>query len=100
MASTTHRPPRDSVSPDHDSTDPHSLDTLVRNLRTYLGHSSGITSDEVEVAELKALLDAYRPRDRNEWMKFGTPDKSKAYNRLLIDSINGRSNLVSALSLQ
>ncbi|GAM88940.1 hypothetical protein ANO11243_069740 [Dothideomycetidae sp. 11243] len=88
----TMMPPRDSVSPDPQ--DPHSLDTLIRNLRAYLGRSSGITSEEVEVAELKALLAAYRPSSRDEWKKFGIPDRTKAYNRLLVDSINGRSNLL------
>lgn len=87
---TTLNRARDSVSPDND---PHSLDTLIRNLRSYLGHSSGISSYEVQVEKLKALLDAYEPQ-KDDWRKYGQADPSKAYVRLLVDSINGRSNLV------
>lgn len=83
--------PRDSCSPDND---PHSLDALIRNLRAYLGHSSGISSYEVQVEHLKSLLATYRCKEE-DWRKFGPVDPSKAYVRLLVDGISERSNLVN-----
>ncbi|KAF2157212.1 cysteine dioxygenase [Myriangium duriaei CBS 260.36] len=87
---TTINRARDSLSPDND---PHSLDALIRNLRSYLGYSSGISSYEVQVEKLKALLANYKPH-KDDWKKYGQADPSKAYVRLLVDSINGRSNLL------
>ncbi|TKX27238.1 cysteine dioxygenase [Elsinoe australis] len=72
---------------------PSSLDSLVAKLRDYLGPESGITSEQVSVDTLKSLLDEYEPKF-GEWAEFGPADPSRAYTRLLVDSINGRSNLL------
>ncbi|PNS17935.1 Transcription factor spt8 [Sphaceloma murrayae] len=73
--------------------EPSSLDVLVAKLHDYLGPNSGINSDDVSVDTLKTLLKDYQPR-HGEWADFGSADPSKAYTRLLVDSINGRSNLL------
>lgn len=75
---------------DHGS---HSLQSLVQGLRSYLGTQSGIDSVETEVTRLKSLLDNYKPT-KDDWTHFGVPDPSRNYTRLLVDSINGKSNLL------
>jgi len=77
--------------------DSHSLQTLLAELRAYLGPKDGIDSADIEVARLKELLDRYKPEE-GEWLQYGKPDPSRGYTRLLIDDINGRCNLVSLLS--
>ncbi|KAG8625012.1 hypothetical protein KVT40_006763 [Elsinoe batatas] len=87
MADTCLRERADSIH------EPSSLDNLVAKLRDYLGSNSGISSDDVDVDTLRRLLDEYEPR-HGEWEDFGPADPSRAYTRLLVDSINGRSNLL------
>jgi len=71
----------------------HSLEELVYNLREYLGSSGGIDSAHIEVEKLRSLLASYRSKP-TEWLKYGTPDPSRNYTRLLIDNINGKCNLL------
>jgi len=72
----------------------HSLATLIKGLRDYLGTKSGIDSEDIAEEKLKQLLSAYKA-EPNEWNQFGKADPSRNYTRLLVDSINGKSNLVS-----
>jgi len=80
-----------------DLQNPHSLATLIKGLREYLGTKSGIDSEDIEEEKLKQLLREYRA-EPGEWNHFGKPDPSRNYTRLLVDSINGKSNLVSTTS--
>lgn len=71
----------------------HSLATLIQSLRSYLGTTSGINSAEIDVSKLKSLLASYKPT-ADEWLHYGEPDPSRGYTRLLVDGINGKSNLL------
>ena len=73
---------------------PHSLQSLLDGLRSYLGHKSGINSADIDVVRLKELLAEYIPK-ADEWLEYGKPDDSRNYTRLLISDINGQCNLVS-----
>jgi len=77
-----------------DLASPHSLATLVENLKQYLGTKSGIDSAEIEVDELKSMIGEYLPTP-GEWYRYGKADPSRNYTRLLVDKINGKCNLVS-----
>jgi len=77
-----------------DLQNPQSLATLIKGLRDYLGTKSGIDSEDIEEEKLKQLLSAYKA-EPEEWSYFGKADPSRNYTRLLVDSINGKSNLVS-----
>ena len=81
---------------DHNSDGPHSLSSLVRNLKDYLGTKSGINSEEIDVEKLKSLIGDYTPTP-DEWNQYGKPDPSRNYTRLLIDGINGKCNLVCVM---
>lgn len=78
---------------DGDRNQPYTLATLVKSLRDYLGTKSGIGSEDVEVEELKALINNYTPTSE-EWLQYGKSDPSRNYTRLLVDDINGKCNLL------
>ena len=88
----TRDPDFTNLIPSHSA---HSLETLVTNLREYLGTGSGIDSADTDVTRLRTLLEEYQPAAA-DWEHYGKADPSRNYTRLLIDSINGKSNLVGA----
>ena len=69
------------------------FDHLVAALKKVLGPSSGLNSDDVNVADLEALMQDYQT-DLDDWSKYAFSDASRGYTRNLVDEGNGKSNLV------
>lgn len=67
---------------------------LIQDLRDYLGPSSGIDSADVDVDQLRELMAQYQSNPE-EWTRYAVADKSRNYTRNLVDTGNGKSNLVS-----
>ncbi|KAF9636819.1 putative cysteine dioxygenase protein [Lasiodiplodia theobromae] len=67
--------------------------TLVQDLSRVLGPSSGIDSEDVDPAELQALMERYTSSP-SEWQKYALGDYSRNYTRNLVDKGNGKSNLL------
>ena len=72
--------------------------TLVSDLSRILGPSSGLNSEEVDVQELFRLMENYISSEK-EWSKYAFSDLSRGYTRNLVDEGNGKSNLVSLVSI-
>lgn len=70
------------------------FDNLVQALKTALGPSSGLDSDDVDVEYLTALMREYLSSEK-DWGRFAFGNASKGYTRNLVDDGNGKSNLVS-----
>ncbi len=66
---------------------------LVLALKDALGPSSGVTSDDVDVAYLTRLMGEYDADDEG-WQPYSLGDASRGYTRNLVDEGNGKSNLV------
>lgn len=73
--------------------DPDRFEELVNALKLALGPSSGLTSDDVDVAYLTRLMEQYDAGDSG-WVKYAMGDASRGYTRNLVDEGNGKSNLV------
>lgn len=71
--------------------DPFTL--LVHEIREYLGLSSGIDSSDVDTEHLRALMAKYTSNPA-EWERYARADLSRNYTRNLVDSVNGKANLV------
>lgn len=63
------------------------------DINIILGPSNGIDSTGVDVEELKKLMSAYESSEK-EWCQYAFADTSRAYTRNLVDSGNGKANLV------
>lgn len=74
------------------SDDPFAL--LVHAIRRYLGQSSGINSADVDPKHIMALMSEYTSNPK-EWEQYARADTSRNYTRNLVDSVNGKANLVS-----
>lgn len=70
-----------------------SFHQLVADLSQILGPSSGLTSADVDVQQLRSLMEQYTS-DEDEWKKYAFADLSRGYTRNLVDEGNGKSNLV------
>lgn len=77
--------------------DPDRFEELVNALKSVLGPSSGLTSDDVDVAHLARLMERYDANDKG-WEKYAMGDASRGYTRNLVDEGNGKSNLVGPTS--
>lgn len=74
----------------------HTLDPfhrLVEDLSLALGPSSGIDSADVAPDVLERLMESYMS-DPKDWGKYAFGDLSRTYTRNLVDTGNGKSNLV------
>ncbi|KAH6607663.1 cysteine dioxygenase [Trichoderma cornu-damae] len=69
------------------------FEELVLALKEALGPSSGLTSEDVDVAFLMDLMRAYDGSDM-QWSKYAFGDASRGYTRNLVDEGNGKSNLL------
>lgn len=69
------------------------FDKLVAELKLVLGPSSGLTSEDVDVAHLAKIMKEYNSKD-NGWERYALGDASRGYTRNLVDEGNGKSNLV------
>ena len=58
-----------------------------------LGPTSGLDSDDIDHNELIALMERYRP-DEREWHPYALGDDSRNYTRNLVDNTNGKSNIL------
>lgn len=74
--------------------DANKFDRLVQALKTALGPSSGLDSDDIDVDYLAALMRDYISSEE-DWAKYAFADASRGYTRNLVDDGNGKSNLVS-----
>ena len=72
--------------------------SLVKTLRDMLGPSSGIDSADIDPEHVQKLMRAY-VSDEREWSRYALCDSSRGYTRNLVDEGNGRSNLVSLITL-
>jgi cysteine dioxygenase len=70
---------------------------LVEDLSRILGHSSGLTSEDVDVKRLELLMHEYASKE-SDWEKYAFADMGKGYTRNLVDEGNGKSNLVRYIS--
>ncbi|KAH6684296.1 putative cysteine dioxygenase [Halenospora varia] len=72
---------------------PDAFHKLVSNVSKILGPSSGLTCEDVNVADLQRLMESYVSSE-NEWKKYAFVDYSRGYTRNLVDRGNGKSNLL------
>ncbi|TPX06954.1 uncharacterized protein E0L32_011099 [Thyridium curvatum] len=73
--------------------DSNRFEDLVVALKKALGPSSGLTSDDVDVAHLMRLMEQYQSAELG-WVRFAMGDASRGYTRNLVDEGNGKSNLL------
>ncbi|KAI4846147.1 putative cysteine dioxygenase Cdo1 [Aureobasidium sp. EXF-8845] len=66
---------------------------LVREIRQYLGPSSGIDSAHVDPDHIKALMAKYTSNSKH-WERYARADKSRGYTRNIVDNVNGKANLI------
>ncbi|KAF8865798.1 cysteine dioxygenase [Acephala macrosclerotiorum] len=66
---------------------------LVADLSRFLGPSSGLDSDDVDVEKLHHLMVRY-VSDERDWERYAFSDPSRGYTRNLVDEGNGKSNLL------
>ncbi|KAJ5133005.1 Cysteine dioxygenase [Penicillium atrosanguineum] len=71
----------------------YDLDSLVEDIKQHLGHSGGISSDEVDSEYLISLLKKYTS-DPTDWISFFHNDTSKNYTRNAIENINHKANIL------
>ena len=69
------------------------FETLVEDIRSVLGPSSGIDSDDVDVNDLMSLMRSYSSHE-GDWKEYALGDPSRAYTRNLVDEGNGKANLL------
>ncbi|TVY50689.1 Cysteine dioxygenase [Lachnellula cervina] len=72
---------------------PDAFQTLVADLSSLLGPSSGLDSADVNLKGLKKLMEDYVSCEK-EWTKYAFSDFSRGYTRNLVDKGNGKSNLL------
>ncbi|ESZ99328.1 putative Cysteine dioxygenase [Sclerotinia borealis F-4128] len=72
---------------------PDNFHLLVADLSKTLGPSSGLTSADVDVQQLRSLMEHYISNE-DEWRKYAFADLSRGYTRNLVDEGNGKSNLL------
>ncbi|KAK6606857.1 hypothetical protein ACHAO1_000327 [Botrytis cinerea] len=82
-----------SLSASKTSSPPDSFHQLVADLSQILGPSSGLTSADVDVQQLRSLMERYISNE-DEWRKYAFADLSRGYTRNLVDEGNGKSNLL------
>ncbi|KAG9763470.1 cysteine dioxygenase, partial [Aureobasidium melanogenum] len=66
---------------------------LVRDIRQYLGPSSGIDSAHVDPDQIKAIMARYTSNPKH-WERYARADKSRGYTRNIVDNVNGKANLI------
>ncbi|KAL5044733.1 hypothetical protein BDW71DRAFT_185698 [Aspergillus fruticulosus] len=71
----------------------YSLDDLVRDIKIYLGDSSGISSSDVDPEYLISLVRKYEASD-GDWTRFYYNDPLKNYTRNAIENINRKANIL------
>ncbi|KAM3080914.1 hypothetical protein ACMFMF_002831 [Clarireedia jacksonii] len=75
------------------STAPNPFHKLVADLSKILGPSSGLTSKDVDIQQLRNLMEEYISQEEH-WREYAFADLSLGYTRNLVDEGNGKCNLV------
>lgn len=73
------------------------LKELVQDIKQHLGHSGGISSEDVDSNYLRSLLEKYIS-DPSDWIQYFHNDRSKNYTRNAIENVNHKANIVSIYS--
>jgi Cysteine dioxygenase type I len=73
------------------------FDQLVSELSSTLGPDSGLTTIGTNINQLTKLMTEYISQEE-EWQRYAYADNSRSYTRNLVDSGNGKCNLVSSTS--
>lgn len=71
----------------------YDLQSLVKDIKEYLGESGGISSEEIDSEHLISLARKY-VSDPADWMEMFHNDTSKNYTRNTIENINHKANIV------
>ncbi|OJD26575.1 cysteine dioxygenase [Blastomyces percursus] len=67
--------------------------SLVEDINTVLGPSSGLDSDDVDPMDIQKLMEDYTSNE-TEWERYAFGDAGRAYTRNLVDEGNGKCNLL------
>ncbi|KLJ10339.1 cysteine dioxygenase [Blastomyces silverae] len=67
--------------------------SLVEDINTVLGPSSGLDSDDVDPMDIQKLMEDYTSNE-SEWERYAFGDAGRAYTRNLVDEGNGKCNLL------
>ncbi|KAH8167867.1 hypothetical protein CIB48_g380 [Xylaria polymorpha] len=71
----------------------NAFEQLVDDIRTALGPSSGLNSEDVDVEDLTHLMERY-VSDPQEWAQYALSNDHMPYTRNLVDEGNGKANLL------
>ncbi|KAI0550706.1 RmlC-like cupin domain-containing protein [Xylaria scruposa] len=71
----------------------NAFEQLVDDIRTALGPSSGLNSEDVDVEDLTHLMERY-VSDPQEWSQYALSNDNMPYTRNLVDEGNGKANLL------
>lgn len=71
----------------------NSFESLVEEIKSVLGPSSGINSADVDVKDLMTVMERYSS-DESHWKDFALEDLSRNYTRNFVDHGNGKANLL------
>ena len=74
----------------------YNLQGLIQDIKSHLGESGGISSEEVDEEYLISLAQKYLS-DPSDWLEYFYNDTSKNYTRNAIENINRKANIVSTL---
>lgn len=74
----------------------YNLDHLITDIKTYLGESGGIASEDIDSDYLISLARKY-VSDPADWIGYFYNDPSKPYTRNAIENINQKANIVRSL---
>ncbi|KAI9724647.1 MAG: hypothetical protein M1828_003516 [Chrysothrix sp. TS-e1954] len=66
---------------------------LVQDLSDFLGPSSGLDSSEINPDRVIEIMRSYTTRS-SEWSPYAHADHGRGYTRNLVDTGNGKSNLL------
>ena len=66
---------------------------MVSGIKSLLGSSSGIDSDDVDIDDLMDLMRTYFSEE-SQWKQLALGDPSRNYTRNLVDECNGKANLL------
>ncbi|PSK35227.1 hypothetical protein C7M61_004685 [Candidozyma pseudohaemuli] len=66
---------------------------LIAELKSVLGTSKGLALDDIDVNEIKAIMEKYHSKEAH-WGKYALSDATKGYTRNGILNINGNANLL------
>ncbi|KAK6457400.1 Cdg1 cysteine dioxygenase [Scheffersomyces xylosifermentans] len=66
---------------------------LIMQLKSLLGPDKGLSSEDVDIEQVRALMESYTSNDL-DWLKLALHDPSRNYSRNGIINLNGNANLL------